>query len=177
MNVSKISISLRAALITTTLITSVGQAVAFDGNKALVEYYRLQDLCRGALEYVLNNPNCIKRDKAGAVLLANGFVKLDRDNFLPKRYIDAFHKALQYADTESRKVEPTQVWPIMSTMIGMTRSTGISDADIIAIWNDPDMRDEFQARYPYGWALMSEAVRRIALDNAFRKDFRYELLF
>lgn len=177
MNVSKTSSSLRAALITTTLITSVAQAAAFDGNKALVEYYRLQDLCKGALEYVPNNPNCIKRDKAEAYLLSNGFVKLDRDKFLPKRYIDAFHKALQYADSESLKVEPTQVWPIMSTMIGMTRSTGISDADIIAIWNEPDLRSEFQEKYPYGWALMSEAVRRIALDNAYRKDFQYKLLF
>lgn len=166
----------RAFILTLSTIIALMLALAFTPafGQSIPQWEQLNDRCQG--EPILrsngqDNPACKARDKLRDNLIRKGWLPVNHGVWLSPEQQTWFSIVLRDFDRQAA-ANPAQSFDMMPAMLLELRRK-FTDAQIFAIWNE--QRPAIQAYAPYGAAIMTSLMKRLAMTYYRLHDPRYTL--
>lgn len=153
------------AVLALLFVSSVAQA------QTVAQWEALNDACRGAQIQPEKNPSCRKRDNVALALIKQGWLPANHDVWVSPDQQTWFAQVLRRYDEQTREnlYAADSLTPAM--LIDLRRK--LPDAQIFAIWNEH--RPAIQAYAPFGAAVMTSMMQKLAMTYARKNDPRYFL--
>lgn len=166
----------RAFILTLSAIIAMMLALAFAPAFAQTpqEWGIANEVCQG--EPILrsngrDNPACKARDKLASGLIRKGWLPANHGVWLSPEQQAWFAEVLNQFDGQAR-ANPAYSFDMMPAML-MELRRKLNDAQIFAIWNE--QRPVVQAYAPFGAAIMTSLMQRLAMTYVRKNDPRYTL--
>ena len=146
-------------------VSSVAQA------QTVPQWEHLNDACRGAQILPEKNPDCRKRDNIARALIKQGWLPANHEVWISPAQQQWFAQVLRQYDDQAREnlYAADSLMPALLVSLRMK----LQDDQIFAIWNEH--RPAIQVYAPFGAALMTSMMQKLALIYARSNDPRYFL--
>lgn len=118
-----------------------------------------------------DNPACKARDQMADAMIRKGWMPANHNIWLSPEQQTWFGVVMRDFDRQAA-ANPTLSFDMMPAMLLELRRK-FTDAQIFAIWNE--QRPAIQAYAPYGAAIMTSLMKRLAMTYARLNDPRYTL--
>lgn len=167
---SRTCILILSAIIAATL--ALAFAPAF--GQTMSQWEAANNACQG--EPILrsngrDNPACKARDKMSDSLTRKGWLQANHGVWISSEQQVWFSTTLREFDIQAM-TNPGLSFDMMPSMLFELRRK-LPDAQIFAIWNE--QRPAIQAYAPYGAAIMTSLMKRLAMSYSRSNDPRYTL--
>ena len=166
----------RTALSIMAIIVAMALAAAFSPafGQTVQEWQIANMVCQDAP--VLRdtgkiNPACKARDKMSDSLIRKGWMPANHAIWLSPEQQTWFGVVMRDFDRQA-VANPTMSFDMMPAMLTELRRK-LTDVQIFAIWNE--QRPAIQAYAPYGAAIMTSLMKRLAMTYSRSNDPRYTL--
>ncbi len=135
------------------------------------QWEALNDACRGAQILPEKNPDCRKRDSTARALIKQGWLPANHEVWISPAQQQWFAQVLRQYDDQAREnlYASDSLMPALLISLRMK----LHDEQIFAIWNEH--RPAIQVYAPFGAALMTTMMQKLALTYARSNDPRYFL--
>lgn len=162
------------SIITAVLAVMLALAFAPAFGQTVQEWQIANMVCQDApiiAKTGKDNPACKARDKMSDSLIRKGWMPANHAIWLSPEQQTWFGVVMRDFDRQAA-ANPTLSFDMMPAMLTELRRK-LTDVQIFAIWNE--QRPAIQAYAPYGAAIMTSLMKRLAMTYSRSNDPRYTL--
>lgn len=166
----------RALILTLSVIIAAALALAFAPafGQTVQEWHIANMVCQDApilRDSGKTNPACKARDKMSDSLIRKGWMPANHAIWLSPEQQTWFSVVMRDFDRQAA-ANPLESFDMMPALLTELRRK-LTDVQIFAIWNE--QRPTIQAYAPYGAAIMTSLMKRLAQTYSRSNDPRYTL--
>lgn len=166
----------RACILTLSVIIAAALALAFAPafGQTVQEWQIANIVCQESpiiAKTGKDNPACKARDKMSDSLIRKGWMPANHAIWLSPEQQTWFGVVMRDFDRQAA-ANPHESFDMMPAMLTELRRK-LTDVQIFAIWNE--QRPAIQAYAPYGAAIMTSLMKRLAMTYSRSNDPRYTL--